>query len=201
MWCEGDEGSPPWRSEVALNPYEKPWQLRMHDPVFSAFRPWRGTWPASDVAVDFLGVFIHRSAYCNWAYLAQRHPYAIRVRMCQLQQKLRPGTAVQLSWPLVSEEYFEYVDVLTVVREYVGHVLLHTGSAAIRGQASGGVASRLELPPPDSTPRPGRAALKVVVQWPKGAKTPLKSRNTNCGRTSMFASEFFSMPEMGRRPE
>ena len=63
--------------------------------------------------------------------------------------------------------------------------------------------NRVRQWPPAVTPheRKGRAALKVVVQWPKGAKTPLNARDSVCGRTSNFATEIFSMPEMGRRPE
>jgi hypothetical protein len=104
----------------AVNPYAFGHvATRRHHDAFSAFRPWKGRWPSSGL-VDFLGVAFDdpRSTYCNWAYGRQRKPYASRAVVCDLLGALQPNAEVQLSWPVVSEEYFEYIDVLASVHEY-----------------------------------------------------------------------------------
>ena len=116
VWCEDKQTVSPF----AVNPFRYGSDIARHHEVFSYFKPWRGIWPA-DGLIDFMGFKVDqpRSTYCNWAYARQRKPYVNRAIVCDLYSVLKPGTLVQLAWPAVSEEYFEYVDTLTSVREYV----------------------------------------------------------------------------------
>ena len=72
--------------------------------------------------IDFMGFVIMKSLYCNQAYLGQPRAHAIRVRQCQIYEELakREDSApiFQTQWPVVSEEYFEYADVLDAVSDY-----------------------------------------------------------------------------------
>ena len=65
---------------------------------------------------DFLGFQIPRRVYCNRAY-ADAEVHAIRSRVCALDLSAVRGT-VQMAWPVVAEEYFEYADVLSSVLSY-----------------------------------------------------------------------------------
>mmetsp|Transcript_19699 Transcript_19699/g.45316 ORF Transcript_19699/g.45316 Transcript_19699/m.45316 type:complete len:346 (-) Transcript_19699:580-1617(-) len=90
-----------------------------HHPVFSEYTPWLGTWPSTPLGVDFLGFRFEFKSYCNWAYMIQSAAYAIRAGLCSmLARRVQPGDQVQMSWPLISEEYFEYIDIMTAVLEF-----------------------------------------------------------------------------------
>ena len=96
-----------------------------HHPIFSKYRPWRGK-VRDAYLVDFLGVSMPHRLYCNRAYLTQPVAHAIRAMQCKLHDRLvgtKPCSTtgaciMQTSWPVVSEEYFEYIDVLRAVEEY-----------------------------------------------------------------------------------
>jgi len=102
-----------------------------HHPIFNEYAPFEGELPgAADTFVDFLGVRMPAKLYCNSLYSGQLLAHAIRTRQCALHEKLhrQPAGAthvpvrVRTSWPVISEEYFEYVDVLTSVSEYIKEV-------------------------------------------------------------------------------
>lgn len=94
--------------------------------VFSSFAPVQVTLrdQRADEFVDFLGVHYPRPLHCNRAYMQQPRAYASRTRPCELNARLRDNATVsaaplQTAWPVISEEYFEYVDVLSAVHHYV----------------------------------------------------------------------------------
>ena len=80
--------------------------------------------------IDFMGLVVPNSTYCNRAYLSQVDAHALRVRQCRLRATQNDGALLQTRWPVVSEEYFEYIDVLESVLQYATD-----GSAARRPYA------------------------------------------------------------------
>ena len=62
--------------------------------------------------------------------------------MCDLWHVLQPGALVQLGWPVVSEEYFEYVDMLSAVLDYSLSIRTssssRTGSSVRATESTGG---------------------------------------------------------------
>jgi len=101
--------------------------------------------------VDFLGLRYPSKLYCNTQYMLQPRSHAIRHRLCHLmtaqqlsqlrsspgpgvgaggQQQPPAGSTLQMAWPVVAEEYFEYTDVLDAVHGYVHDVdsRCHDGS-------------------------------------------------------------------------
>jgi len=107
-----------------------------HAEIFAAFTPARVPPAARQEAVnsgqvnlvDFMGTRYPAHLFCNAAYIAQHNEdaHAIRTRQCQFFRKMRwlsqngkvalPG--VQMTWPVVAEEYFEYMDVLASVLDF-----------------------------------------------------------------------------------
>lgn len=72
------------------------------------------------LVIDWLGVRYEREVYCHMSYYRQRVAHALRVEVCDLLEwlRLRPSShslPLRLPLPLISEEYFEYVDVLESV--------------------------------------------------------------------------------------
>ena len=66
---------------------------------------------------DFLGMTIPRATFCNPSY-ANAENHAIRVRQCERLAELPSGARLLTAWPVVAEEYFEYVYVLEAVLQY-----------------------------------------------------------------------------------
>lgn len=66
---------------------------------------------------DFLGFIIADHLYCNPEYMKQENAHAIRVHQCKLHELLKRANLgsvrVQTRWPVVSEEYQEYANVLS----------------------------------------------------------------------------------------
>lgn len=92
-----------------------------HLSAYLQFEPWRGRSRVhEDLLVDFIGMTIPYALYCNEAYIFQTQAHAIRTRQCSLFDELKRlgGGRVQHVWPVVSEEYFEYSDVLEAVSQY-----------------------------------------------------------------------------------
>ena len=85
-------------------------------------------WDENITLVDFLGVRYPRPLFCNMAYAAlyNEDAHAIRMRQCSLSKKLLwaeklghlPQVGASAAWPVVAEEYFEYLDVLAAVIAY-----------------------------------------------------------------------------------
>eukprot|EP00966_Prymnesium_polylepis_P306488 7082316-Prymnesium_polylepis.1 len=73
-----------------------------------------------------MGVHYPHQLYCNHAYTGQNDAlctaYAIRCQQCaffdRVAQLISARTTVQTAWPVISEDYFEYVDVLAAADEY-----------------------------------------------------------------------------------
>lgn len=105
-------------NRLATNVIE-PLQSTPHDAIFSRFVPWSGPLQRG-LLVDFMGFVVPRRLFCNKAYMGQGVAHALRVRQCTLSQADRhpDGVLMQTAWPVVSEEYFEYIDVLRAVDEY-----------------------------------------------------------------------------------
>jgi len=121
-------------SRLAVNAFSG--ETYPHHKAFFDFSPFEGQLPPDDTMVDFMGVRLPAAQYCNHIYAGQLLAHAIRTRQCALHEKLHKQPAgathvpvrVRTSWPVISEEYFEYVDVLTSVSEYIKEV----GSAPTR---------------------------------------------------------------------
>jgi hypothetical protein len=116
-------------------------QLQHHE-IFRTFNP--ASFPIkevhSDIVVDFLGVRYPRKLYCNAAYMSQPKAHAIRTRQCTIHGLLAnrslsggaPGVhddatllpvpaadaLVHTAWPVIAEEYFEYVDMIETATAY-----------------------------------------------------------------------------------
>jgi len=94
-----------------------------HHPIFSQYKPWNGTVPPGDsrLLVDFLGFTVPRDLFCNPSYLSQPLAHALRARQCDIFPQVhnqQTAAHLQTAWPVVSEEYFEYVDVLSAAADY-----------------------------------------------------------------------------------
>jgi len=90
--------------------------------VFTKYKPYQGPiYTDSGILVDFMGLKFPKEVYCNHAYTSQPGPYAIRARQCILYKRLGnvdDVTEFRTRWPVISEEYLEYADVLEAVAEY-----------------------------------------------------------------------------------
>lgn len=73
---------------------------------------------------DFLGMTLPILTYCTTWYANDR-VHAIRKRQCDRRAELASGAELQTAWPVVSEEYIEYVDVLEAVLQYSREVRKH----------------------------------------------------------------------------
>ena len=111
---------------LALNPIMGPSHRLCHHPVFSNFTAHRLR-SVEDVPyqamIDWLGVVVDSADYCHTSYYRQRVAHTIRVQNCEMLHwvSMRPADVswpLALPLPLVSEEYFEYVDVLESVVHY-----------------------------------------------------------------------------------
>lgn len=95
-----------------------------HEEVYSHFSPFRGALPNKGILVDFMGIYFPHGLYCNSAYLPQPAAHAIRTRQCALYEDLHARkkcseiSCLQATWPVISEEYFEYADVLRAGLDY-----------------------------------------------------------------------------------
>jgi len=105
-----------------------------HAAAYLSFSPWRGRSRSQEwLLVDFLGMTIPHKLYCNAAYNFQVESHAIRTRQCAMFRQFRRlgDGEFQSLWPVVSEEYFEYADVLSSVADYPGgrpYVFVELGS-------------------------------------------------------------------------
>jgi len=134
---EVDDGSPEFKYEWEIPGEERTYnaireslQPVQHHPIFSEpFHPWKGKWDLnSGVFTDFMGARFNFKDYCNPQYMDQPRAHALRVLQCKLyeragksvtDEKKRSAIRVRHSWPVISEEYFEYSDILTSVKEHV----------------------------------------------------------------------------------
>jgi hypothetical protein len=133
--CSNFTVSADWRS-VLCSTDAKAGQDSPHHPIFRRFSSWRGVAQRQNISkndwhgyslTDFLGFQIPTMFYCNAGYGAQPVEHALRLRQCSaffaiqrlLHQQGMATAWLQTRWPVVSEEYFEYVDVLSAVDEYV----------------------------------------------------------------------------------
>ena len=95
-----------------------------HLPIYNAYSPYLNHGWKSNILTDFMGVKWPTDMYCNKAYLTQPRAHALRYSQCEIQWALQHSEIckrncdVQTSWPLASEEYFEYADILESVLEY-----------------------------------------------------------------------------------
>ena len=85
--------------------------LLRHHPVFSSFVPFSGAAEPGFV-FDFLGMRTAVEHMCNPDYMWQTSAHALRVQNCLRARWDEPGEAVEYTYPLVGEEYVEYVSVL-----------------------------------------------------------------------------------------
>eukprot|EP00933_Yihiella_yeosuensis_P058098 TRINITY_DN5831_c0_g1_i1.p1 TRINITY_DN5831_c0_g1~~TRINITY_DN5831_c0_g1_i1.p1 ORF type:complete len:588 (+),score=58.95 TRINITY_DN5831_c0_g1_i1:24-1766(+) len=101
-----------------------------HHPTFELLKPFSGNYTEDDdILVDFLGVRTPAELYCTPTYRRQFFAHALRFRQCNLHdimvllKKESPQRRVQMRWPVVAEEYFEYVTILRAVRDYISDVV------------------------------------------------------------------------------
>jgi len=91
---------------------------------YSQFRPYHGPRQTQDgLLVDFMGFIIPHDLFCNRAYIGQTEAHALRTRQCDIYKQLaavKPDATIQTQWPVISEEYFEYSDILNSVLDYTG---------------------------------------------------------------------------------
>lgn len=108
---------------LAQNAINASWRVS-HLRPFLSFRPARFELERAWL-VDFLGVRYPLPLYCNRKYQTQVDAHAIRTRQCRLWSQMTSvapahrRVVVQAVWPVASEEYIEYADVLAAVDEYV----------------------------------------------------------------------------------
>lgn len=88
--------------------------------------------PKMEVVIDWLGVRVPRQEYCHISYYRQRWPHALRAQLCDLLKWAQESSyfpqhdgKLPLPLPAVSEEYFEYIDVLESVVAYHKQVPEH----------------------------------------------------------------------------
>jgi len=107
-----------------------------HLPSYLKYTPHSGPRQTDQgLLVDFLGFTIMHDLYCNPTYMSQPVAHAIRTRQCEMYKHLvaaAPSQAIQTQWPVVSEEYFEYSDILETVLDYVNE-----GAAVSRDGGNG----------------------------------------------------------------
>lgn len=87
-----------------------------HHPVFEYFEPWTGTQEAGRIHT-FLGTTFGRDYFCNNAYMTQPIAHAQRFYACNAVH-WTIGQAIYPAFPVISEEYWEYTDVLQTVVNY-----------------------------------------------------------------------------------
>ena len=114
-------------AEPAINAIVGRAQLFCHEPVFGNFTTAKVQQAADlfdaktgkPVVIDWLNVRYDREIYCHASYYRQRVAHALRAEICDLENwaVLRPAHTFPLTipLPLISEEYWEYVDVLESV--------------------------------------------------------------------------------------
>jgi hypothetical protein len=89
--------------------------VRKHDPVFFKYKPAvLSNPPDKEYLSDFLNLTWRRTSYCHDNYIHQRVAHALRVHNCEQA----PEANHVYSYPLVGEEYFEYIDILKSVDDY-----------------------------------------------------------------------------------
>ena len=74
--------------------------------------------PTPTLLTDFLGFRCPPRLYCNPSYMTQTITQAIRFRQCRIFSRLEPAMLVRTAMPIVSEEYWEYSDVLQSVLDF-----------------------------------------------------------------------------------
>jgi FkbM family methyltransferase len=86
-----------------------------HDPIFFRFVPWSGI-IESGIVRSFLGTKFYHSIFCSSTYSGQKIAHAIRNTACDYFTWYPNGSGVvELTYPVFSEEYYEYRDVLRSV--------------------------------------------------------------------------------------
>jgi FkbM family methyltransferase len=98
----------------AVNPIS-PAMLVPHHHVFFNWSPYTRLNEPSDKVYDFLGVEYDRNVFCNLDYMGQSISHALRVHNCLRGRYDKPDAPLRYTYPLVGEEYFEYVDALLSV--------------------------------------------------------------------------------------
>ena len=73
------------------------------------------------LVIDWLGVRVPRKLFCHISYYRQRLAHAFRSQLCDLLTWATDTASfpVTLPMPTASEEYFEYIDTLEAVVQYV----------------------------------------------------------------------------------
>jgi hypothetical protein len=100
-----------------------PGLLLRHHPIFLTVKPFSHVVDSAWI-YDFLGMRTAVPRFCNSVYLPQALAHALRVDACNRQkwdvsQRNYFGVKiVQESYPLVGEEYFEYISTLKAVAAY-----------------------------------------------------------------------------------
>ena len=98
-----------------------------HHSAVRDYVPMRQVSVGGPVVYDWLGNAFPRQIYCNNSYTGQLVSYAARNRLCSIVSSLDGGgiaegasTRAQMAtaWPVIDEEYFELLDVLSAVSEY-----------------------------------------------------------------------------------
>jgi hypothetical protein len=105
-----------------------------HLPVYTSYMPglpYRGKLDVQNgILIDFMGFRIPQKLYCSKAYMGQTPAHDLRLRQCSIHEQYKQmkresglestdqGPTVQMQWPVISEEYFEYADVLSAAADF-----------------------------------------------------------------------------------
>lgn len=107
------------KHEYACNPLNINVTYR-HHPVISSFQGWYG--PVDpDYLVDFLGIRTYRAYDCNPAGEHSMNYHSVvpsRRIPCDWHSTLLAGACHHGYYPLVDDEYYEYVDLLETIKAY-----------------------------------------------------------------------------------
>lgn len=102
-----------------------PVMMLAHHPAFFTFVPHVQAHHAADPYVhDFIGMRTRRERYCNPVYMGQPIAHALRFHACARTAEDDRAAAdygvvdIRYGYPLVGEEYFEYIDALSAVEEF-----------------------------------------------------------------------------------
>jgi hypothetical protein len=125
--------------------------LLTHHPVFFEFAPYAGV-PEAGFVRDFLGMRTAVEHMCNTVYMLQGVAHPLRVQACLRSQWDEPGERVAYGYPIIGEEYAEYVNILQSVLRFPRgssrpYAMIEVGCGYCHWAVSAALAARSRLGP------------------------------------------------------
>lgn len=99
-----------------------------HHPIFGLFPPFAGP-TERGFTLDFLGAYTNASWFCDKTNGAYRLHYPSRENLCHLSEQWEDSAIIQTEYPIIDEEYFEYIDVLdSVIQAKANFTMIEVGA-------------------------------------------------------------------------